>query len=188
MNLVEQDAFSTVVRDLTASTIEMFGSYGVAVTLTSAQGPLDGEERTSELDLELPAVVASIGYAGAKFRGALVLIASTPAIESWLRALGEPSGSVDVCDTLGEFSNMLLGRLKGHLLQRGLPILLSTPTTAVGKNLRVARSLGPSALLSFTGPGWTLEVRIGATFEADFAFEAPERREAVAEAGDMMLF
>ena len=28
----------------------------------------------------------------------------------------------------------------------------------------------------------------GATFEADFAFEAPERREAVAEAGDMMLF
>jgi CheY-specific phosphatase CheX len=181
MNLIEQEAFDTVIRHVSECTIEMFDSYALAVTPQS-------EERTSQFDLNEQSVVASIGYAGEKVRGALVLIASRSAIESWLVALGEPSAGADVCDTLGEFSNMLLGRLKGRLLAEGLPILLSTPTTAAGSGLRLARSAGSSALLSFAGPGWTLEVRIGATFEDGFAFTAPNNGEAVAEAGDMMLF
>ena len=188
MNSVEQEAFSTVVQDLTQSTIEMFESYGLEVKLTSSREPSESEERASQINLEEPSVMACIGYAGAKFRGALVLIASKRAVDIWLRAMGEPVIEVDICDTLGEFSNMLLGRLKGHLLQKGLPILLSTPTTAAGKNLRVARSLGPSSLLSFAGADWSVEVRVGATFEADFVFEMPAQSEAVAEAGELMLF
>jgi CheY-specific phosphatase CheX len=142
----------------------------------------------SQLDLNEISVVASIGYAGNKVRGALVLIASTAAIETWLGAMGEPNHGADVCDTLGEFSNMLLGRLKGRLLSDGMPILLSTPTTATGSRLRLADPAGSHRQLVFEGPSWDLEVRIGATFEEGFALEGPENREVAAEAGEMMLF
>jgi CheY-specific phosphatase CheX len=181
MNLIEQEAFDAIVRHLGDSTIDMFGSYGIGISQAS-------EERISQLDVNAQSVVASIGYAGDKIRGALVLIASRPAIESWLWALGEPNGGGDVCDTLGEFSNMLLGRLKGRLLSDGLPILLSTPTTAVGSGLRLARPAGAHVRLVFEGPNWDLEVLIGATFEEGFLFNEPAKREVAAEAGEMLLF
>jgi len=181
MNLIEQEAFDAIVRHLAESTVDMFESYGISISQAS-------EERVSQLDVNAQSVVASIGYAGEKVRGALVLIASRSAVETWLWAIGEPNGGSDVCDTLGEFSNMLLGRLKGRLLAEGLPVLLSTPTTAAGSGLRMARPAGAHVRLVFDGPTWDLEVLISATFEEGFSFKEPAKREVAAEAGEMMLF
>lgn len=181
MKPIEQEAFDAIVRHLGHSTVDMFDSYGISVTQAS-------EDRTSELDVNAESVVTSIGYAGDKVRGALVLIAVRAAIESWLRAIGEPNAGADICDTLGEFGNMLLGRLKGRLLSEGLPILLSTPTTAIGNGLRLARPAGSHVRLIFDGPNWDFAVLVGATFEEGFSFNEPAKRAVAAEAGEMMLF
>jgi CheY-specific phosphatase CheX len=181
VDLGEQETFGAVVNHLAESTVEMFDSYGIPVV------PAD-RGRTTQLGADEPTVVASIGYAGDKVRGALVLVASAVAIESWLSAMGEQSRGADLCDTLGEFSNMLLGRLKGHLLADGLPILMSTPTTALGHALHLAYPAGLHERLNFDGPNWVLEVLIATTFEDGFVRKTPEQGQAVAEAGEMLLF
>jgi hypothetical protein len=180
-NAIAIEAFATMERHVAEVAVELFAAYGIAVR-RSGSGAEPGA-----VPLEV-SVAAIIGYAGEKVRGALILVASRPAIESWLVALGSPDVNGDVCDTLGEFSNMLLGRLKGRLLPEGFPILLSTPTTAFGSGFTLARPAGPSKWLAFDGPGWRLGVRIDATFDDGFALQVRADREAAVEAGDMMLF
>ncbi|HZU83917.1 MAG TPA: chemotaxis protein CheX [Polyangiaceae bacterium] len=181
MRPIAIEAFTTMERHLSEATIDMFGSYGMAVRRSPP--PADGAPSFDEHSL-----MAVIGYAGEKVRGALVMVTSSAAIRSWLAALGGLDENTDLYDTLGEFSNMLLGRLKSRLLPEGFPILLSTPTTASGGALHVSKPLWPSTLLAFDGPGWRLDVRVDATFEDGFELQAREAREVPAAAGDMMLF
>jgi CheY-specific phosphatase CheX len=181
MNSIATEAFATMESHLTEVTVELFASYGMQIARCERQ-------QSSPLDVGEHSVVAFMGYAGDKVRGALVLVASRPAIQTWLVALGEADPNVDVCDTLGEFSNMLLGRLKGRLLPAGFPILLSTPTTASGSGLRLSRPVRPSSVFSFLGKDWGLDIRIDATFEDGFALQLADERTDAAAAGDMMLF
>jgi CheY-specific phosphatase CheX len=174
-------AFAAMERHLAEAAVDMFAAYGIVVRHSGSKA----EAATAP---EQAAVPASIGYAGKKVRGALVMVASMAAIQSWLSALNGADAKGDVCDTLGEFSNMLLGRLKGRLLREGFPILLSTPTMAFGSGFTLARPVGPSTWLAFDGPGWVLRVRIDATFEDGFTLQAGKDREAPAEAGDLLLF
>jgi CheY-specific phosphatase CheX len=174
-------AFAAMERHLAAAAVDLFEAYGISVRHSGSKA----EAAETPAD---PSVIASIGYAGAKVRGALVMVASMAAVQSWLTALNGPDSAGDVCDTLGEFSNMLLGRLKGRLLREGFPILMSTPTMAFGSGFTLKRPVGPSTWLSFDGPGWLLGVRIDATFEDGFTLQAHKDREAPAEAGDLLLF
>lgn len=86
-----------------------------------------------------PVMVASIGLAGACFRGALVLRA-TPA---FFRAVYPPElrktalTSSEVIDWAGEVANQLLGRMKNRLARLGLDFHLSTPTVVMGDRLRL---------------------------------------------------
>jgi CheY-specific phosphatase CheX len=176
------DAFATMDRHLAEAAVELFASYGMVVRRL----PTIAEVAPGTTD---ESVMAVIGYAGDKVRGALVLTTRRPAIETWLAALGEAVENADVCDALGEFSNMLLGRLKGRLLPEGFPILLSTPTTALGGGLRLSNPVRPSVWLAFEGPpSWRLDVRLDATFEEGFALQPSDGRQGGAEAGDMLLF
>jgi CheY-specific phosphatase CheX len=178
---IETEAFATMERHLVEATVQLYEAYGLAVR-HSGSSPNSPSIPAEE------SVLAIIGYAGVKVRGALILVASQPAVESWRVALGESDTRADVCDTLGEFSNMLLGRLKACLLPEGLPILMSTPTTASGVGLSLARAVKPSTWLTFDGPGWNVNVRVDATFEEGFALQEHEDREDPAQAGEMMLF
>jgi hypothetical protein len=83
---------------------------------------------------------------------------------------------------------MLLGRLKAKLLPEGLPILLSTPTTAIGLNLGLAASGAASKWFAFRGGRWKAAVRMHATFDEDFRLRQDTPEETPADAGDMMLF
>lgn len=181
MTPIALEAFATMERHLREATVDLFASYGMPVRPSGLQ-PLGAPAVQDQ------SIVTVIGYVGNGVRGALVLIASRATVENWLMALGGADLTADVCDALGEFANMLLGRLKGRLLPEGFPILLSTPTTTSGGTLRVSRPTAPSALLTFDGPGWTLDVRIDATFDDTFALQARDARETPAEAGDVMLF
>lgn len=174
-------AFASMERHLAEATRDLFAAFGIAIRLSDRSGEL-------RVVFDETSVVATIGYVGDKVKGAVVLLASKPAIESWMRAVGDIGLRGEVCDTIGEFSNMLLGRLKSRLVPEGFPILLSLPTTASGSGLRVSRPLVPSSWLAFDGPGWELGVRIDATFEPGFALRVQEEQGVAAEAGEIMLF
>jgi CheY-specific phosphatase CheX len=157
---------------------ELFAGYDVAVEPSkAAAAPTTGSEQSG---------VAVIGYAGEAVRGALILMASESTVRSWMETVGVEDG--EILDTLGEFSNMLLGRLKGRLLREGMSILAATPTTAMGAGLRLSAPPAQSGWCAFDGPGWQVKVRLDATF--DPGFELPVRREVQghAEAGDAILF
>ncbi|MEO6598361.1 MAG: chemotaxis protein CheX [Polyangiaceae bacterium] len=130
-------------------------------------------------------VVASIGFTGKQFRGALMLRAADTSIDRWLESMGMPGG--DLSDTLSEFSNMLLGRIKGQMLRDGMPIALATPTATSGTGLRFSMPPAESVCLSFDGGDWGITARLDASFESDFEIGPPAAEEA-AEAGDCLLF
>lgn len=171
-------AFDIMANYLTEVTVELFDAYGLAVQVSASPAP-------SGTAPDEPSGVAMIGYVGEGVRGALVMIASENAVAHWMEAAGASEG--DLGDALGEFSNMLLGRLKGRLLGVGLPILLATPTTTLGTSLRLSIPPAQSTWQSFEGPGWTVVTRLDATFEQGFVFGAAVG-ERPAEAGDGILF
>ncbi|HYQ45275.1 MAG TPA: chemotaxis protein CheX [Polyangiaceae bacterium] len=128
--------------------------------------------------------MSSIGYVGNGVKGVLILAATRAAAEAWTSAAG--GLECDLVDTVGEFSNMLLGRLKGRLLREGIPISLATPMTVIGDGLRISVAPGVSSWQFFEGPGWHLGTRLDAAFDPDFRREATPA--APAEAGDAILF
>ena len=168
--------FAFMDRQLLDVTVEMFAAYGVPIELcpTMTESGLGRETYC----------MASIGYVGRALKGVLILVATRAAAEAWTNAAG--GVEFDLVDTVGEFSNMLLGRLKGRLLRAGIPISLATPMTVVGDGLRVSEAPGTSRWHFFEGPGWHLATRLDATFQPGFQREATAAQPA--EAGDAILF
>lgn len=171
-----EGAFGLIHRRLATSIVDVLRGYGVRADPV----PKDGAPNSGVV------VVAVIGFAGEHMRGSLVLRASLESVDAWRGPFDAEKGT-DVCDMLGELANMVLGRLKGKLLGEGLPILMSTPTTARGPAVILAPAGGPEEQLAFAGEGWRLSVRVDAAFDEAFGLE--ESPSAVAaEAGDIMLF
>jgi CheY-specific phosphatase CheX len=178
-NETTAETLGLMERHLVAATTALFDAYGIALTRSTHKG----SDAQSAMEAS---VAATIGYTGDKVRGALVMLSSADAIRQWQLAIGGLDASVDLCDTLCEFSNMLLGRLKGHLLTEGMPILMSTPNATFGRGLSLGSWEGASARLAFDGPAWSLQVRLDAAFEQGFARTTVG--EAPATAGDLILF
>jgi CheY-specific phosphatase CheX len=183
------EGFATVRRALEESlavvTRDLFAAYDIAL-----------DHRPEASSHESPSVrgelvgVSVIGFAGEKVRGALVLLAPVAAVRTW-QHLSEDAPEEVVRDTIGEFSNMLLGRLKNRLLSRGVVLLLATPTSAFGRELSMSSPPADQARWQlFEGDGGPVYARISASFEPGFVLgEAPDGVEAVsANEGEMMLF
>lgn len=151
-------AFNQMVDHLAGAVVDVFAAYDFKL---EPRATVDGavEERGA-------VGMAVIGYAGRGVRGALVMMAAEPAVQAWMAAAGVPDG--DVADTLGEFSNMLLGRLKERLLPLGISIIATTPTAAVGSGLRFSEAPGPSSWSMFDGPDWSVRLRLDANFDSNF--------------------
>ena len=164
--------------------VDLFAAYGIvfAHAGTRSDGLL-GVDRPSDEE----SVLGVIGYVGDKVRGALVLLTSRSAVESWHRAIGGLEGA-DVCDTLGEFSNMLLGHLKGQPAARGVPDppldahdgVGGRPADAAGR-----RSLErPDVRGSGLAPGRAPRSHVRRGVRA----AGREREDRAAVAGEVMLF
>lgn len=169
-------AFEMMSVHVPEAVAELFAGYDLPVC------PSTNEVASTTIERE---VAASIGFTATKMRGVLMLKASEASITRWLDAMGMAGG--DLPDTLSEFSNMLLGRIKGRLLREGLPITLATPTATAGSGLRFSVPPGESVCRAFEGNDWSITVRMDATFEADFAID-PTAVEDAAEAGECILF
>ena len=167
-----------MVSNLSEAALDVFAAYDVTIRRCTTMPPMViGGERSA---------VAVIGYAGDGVRGALVLVASESAIRAWMAAVGVPDG--DVGDTIGEFSNMLLGRLKGRLRDQGMTIHAATPTTAIGSELRLSTPPGLSACSTFDGPGWKVSARLDVNFDPEFELPVFCRVSRPAQAGEGILF
>jgi len=173
-----EGAFGLIRRHLNTAIVDVFGHYQVVAKAQRTDGPSSGNEEV---------VVAIIGFAGDRMRGSLVLTAAVRSIDRWRMPFGGVDATTDARDILGEVANMVLGRLKGKLLAEGLPILMSTPTTARGAGVALARTGGPEEQLAFGGDDWRLCARIDAAFDHGFGLQE-EPTVVAAEAGDVMLF
>lgn len=176
---VHNPVFELVVKHLEVSAVELFEAYCMPARTVEAP-------RGESVPAAEPSILAVIGFVGEGARGALIMIAQESAVLAWLRLMGETGG--DSADVLGEFANMLLGRLKTRLLPEGLSLQVSTPTTASG-NLRLSAPPAFSKWLVVQGEGWELKVRLDATFERHFALREVAATEAApAQAGEAIFF
>jgi len=175
-------AFDLMVGNLAQATCDVFADFGLVLdpSLDTAESdPASTREDTAT-------GVAVIGYAAAAVSGALVMVVPESAIYSWMEAVGVPDG--ELADTLGEFSNMLLGRLKERLLPLGIRLNATTPTATTGKGIRISDATCPSSWRAFQGPGWRLRVRLDARFEPDFKLAPAPPPGKIVKAGEAIHF
>jgi CheY-specific phosphatase CheX len=173
--------FAQIQEYLVRGTVDLFDAYGIGVEHASG----------GSAEIKGASVMAITGYAGDSVRGALLILASydvVSAIEPQeVRGGGVPV-EASLRDVLGEFSNMLLGRVKNQLCLRSVAPLLTTPTTVFGQDLQLpAPRSGMSAWHTFTCAAGAIFVRFDATFEPDFALD-PNRKPPLVLEGEMVLF
>ena len=167
-----------------SATTTLLSLHGIAARYES-------ESRGS--DAVYAETLAIIGLGGQKLRGSVVL-----SIPSALLVHSHPTGQrapEDQADWLAELANLLLGRIKVQLLERGIAIELGTPVTLSGTALRFHRFKGLPMVHSFLAD--PLEhgnspARIHVVFEAigeDGAQLAAEpARDVALDEGEVVLF
>ena len=161
--------------------VELFADYGVVV---------ERAQKGGEPGTDGASFAAIIGYAGQRLRGALVLLVPRDVALALLPLMGAPVDESSAYDMLGEFANMLLGRVKNRLLTRGVVLLSATPTTAIGGALRLPSPVnGTATWHEFRAPFGPLHVRFDATFDEGFALEpVSEQTTPPLAEGEMMMF
>lgn len=173
---IRSEILSVIQKDVECAALELFESYSLSGSRAPTRLPSDGSD----------AVVAVIGFAAPQARGALVLGASVSSASRWLTAIAGSDVEASASDVLGEIANMLLGRLKSKLSDKGLLILMSTPTAAQGAAVEIAPN-ETSSWLAFSGDGWDLAVRVDAEFDEGFCWQETHSTPPAAP-GDLMIF
>jgi CheY-specific phosphatase CheX len=180
----EQAQYFAQIQDyLVVGAVDLFREYGV---------PVEHSLGAAAVKIEGASVMAVIGYAAKTMRGALVLLTSgdvAVALEPQEIRSGTPNETT-LRDVLGEFCNMLIGRIKNQLVSRDVIPLVATPTTIFGYDLQLPiPTSGMSAWHRFAGPVGDIYVRLDATFEMEFALSSAKMgSEAPAREGEMVLF
>ena len=138
-----------------------------------------------------PSVVAILGYTGQVMQGALVLHATRSAVAELVPAeMREMAQGCDdlLRDQLGELANQLLGRVKNSMLGMGVVLSMSTPTTAVGRDIRFGSSSGDvSPEYAISWAGGSLLVRLDATISDDPVFVTEDVSSGLSE-GELTMF
>ncbi len=176
-------SFAEIQQYLVRAATDLFAAHGVPVEHTFG----------GSAEIKGPAVMAVIGYAATAARGALLILTSRAIVTELepeeLKRAGIPA-EASLRDVLGEFANMLLGRVKNKLLAHDMIPFLTTPTTVFGDELQLpAPTSGMSAWHTFATANGPLFVRFDATFDADFVLEPPDDDgDAPLAEGEMITF
>jgi CheY-specific phosphatase CheX len=136
------------------------------------------------------AVAALIGYAGETLRGSLTIVLSeTAAALARAHTVTQAPGLEASRDFVGELSNLLLGRLKLRLLERDVVILLATPKTAAGGDLRVEGfSKDGSAWIAIATAVGPVFIAIDADIDPSLVIGDADAERTPYHEGEMMLF
>jgi CheY-specific phosphatase CheX len=175
-------AFAEIQEYVVKGAREIFAAYGMPVEYSPV----------GALNIKGPAVMAVIGYAAGNMRGALLIVTSRAVVcalqPEEVRATFKSSAE-SLRDVLGEFSNMLAGRVKNQLISRRIAPLLTTPTTVFGDDLQLpVPTSGMSAWHNFRGALGNIFVRFDATFETEFVLATPPDPQAPVAEGEVVLF
>jgi CheY-specific phosphatase CheX len=180
MNQSDWNRINTMLVECAQALMSAFGTTVV---------PSPGRESFPSLQ---DGILAIIGFGGDQIRGSLLLSASRGILSTScpIENTAGPAADETLQDWGGELANQLLGRLKSRLLAHQVTILLGTPTTVSGIDLRV-RSL-PGELQStpvwlYSGSDW-LVVRIGAVATSEVTLSSVPDPGSAAKEGDILLF
>lgn len=133
MKPINDEQWNIIDALLRESCQQLFDNYEVPigpVGTPGSQASPTGAERPAEL-------AAFIGYTCDHMKGTLLVITSRALVHSSdpTTRHSETFEEEDLRDWLGELANQLLGRLKNKLIEYGMPIELTTPTTLAGMQL-----------------------------------------------------
>lgn len=159
------------------ATTSLLAMHGIAAAYES--GSCSSEEGYAE-------TIAIIGLGGQKLRGSVVL--SVPSV---LLVASHPAHSTsadELADWLAELANLLLGRLKVQLLERGISIELGTPVTLSGTALRFHRFKGLPMIHSFRADGSRVHVIFEAIGEDGAQLSPPSEDTVALDEGEVVLF
>jgi CheY-specific phosphatase CheX len=163
-------AFSELTDLVSGATVDLVGDFGIRLV---AHGPCGTPTLGGK------AIAATIGYAGEAMRGSLLLLApSDGAMALWPPETEIKPTAVAMRDLIGEFANMLVGRLKLKLLAHDVVILLGTPTTSSGAGLCIDGVPGSACVwLAFESPTGELFVRFDAMLVPNFEMKPSPARQ-----------
>ncbi len=182
MSLLTERAqnFAEIQQYLVSSALDLFNLYGMPIEYSPGGA---AEVKTS-------AVMAIIGYASPDVRGSLLLLTSRSVVLGLKPSEVQSVPDEEVLrDVLGEFANMLLGRVKNQLSARKVEPLISTPTTVFGDYVVLpVPTSGVSAWHTFESKRGPIFARFDATFELGFSLApAVEGKPPLAE-GEVLFF
>jgi len=182
--LVEQAQYFAEIQEyLVKGSLDLFEGYGL---------PVKHALGAPSVDISGPSVMAVIGYAATTVRGSLLLLTSRAVVAALqpVELRDEPPTEGVLRDILGEFCNMLIGRMKNRLVSRGVAPLLSTPITIFGDDLKLpVPTSGVSGWQRFSSPAGDIHVRLDATFEVEFELSKDEATAAkLPSEGETVLF
>ncbi len=182
------DPLPILVRHLREATVELFAAYDLPAsvspdTRSAREDPFEGAPDAVRL-------TASIGYTGQGVRGSLIVVTSVQCLSAWAAATLEQRTDDALCDALGEFANMLLGRLKNRLLMHAVVLSIALPTTSIGTRMRVFAASNAAPWMRFDtaqGSAWVrLDVSLGPEFS--MASDQTVPPSGALPEGDMLLF
>ena len=152
-----------------------------------------GIRSTSDLEIDglAPSFLTNIGFAGEQLRGSLCVAATAHVVRliqpDDVRA--DATSDDAIRDLLGELANLILGRFKYHLLKRDVTVMLATPTTMSGRDLRISATAEPADWHAVSCLHGTVFVRLEADFSACGELgEESSRAEPPMDEGATLLF
>lgn len=127
-------------------------------------------------------VSAIVGLCDDQFRASIVLIANSEMVV-------EQFGVTEACapDWLGELCNQLVGRLKNKVAVFGLQPMLSTPTTLVGKVLKVSSRATDACVCQITWSHGGFVAQMSLEFDEELRLTENKELSSMAE-GSLELF
>jgi len=176
--------FFDLQEHVVESAISVFDSFDVGVTYVVGD---------TSASLKGSAVMAIVGYASASVSGGVLLLASRVFVDALMPdGLRRRHGASEIAlrDVLGEFANMVAGRLKNRLAMHDLDPLLTPPTTVFGDELSLPAPVsGLSAWHRFETGNGNLFMRFDAAFDATFRLSpADESKRPTIREGELVLW
>ena len=170
------DPYPKIIALLNQASVELFSRHGVAV----APSP------TNCLAPEGRHILGTVGFGGNDMKGALAILAAETLWRS-IASPGLPQADHLLADMVGEFSNMLLGRLRNSMLALGADATTGIPSAICGTNLIVDRT---------TAAGWhvfrsdrgLVFVRLQVAFRRGFQFGEDAKWSVRPNDADLILF
>jgi len=152
-------------RDFCMETVEIAKAFVAAtnnILSTMANiTPVAGKVFVKKENTALGAFSAVIGVTG-QYQGSIcVTFSREGAISIAKSMLGDDLGDLeqDVADTVGEIANMVSGRARAAIAEKGITLQGSTPTIVVGADHRITHlSKAPVMCIPFTMPEGTFTV------------------------------